>query len=146
MNGIDIRFITRLDLDSVANLEILCFSDPWSRESLTRLLEMPNGGFVAVLNRQFAGYIGFLGVLDELEITNVATHPDFRRRKVGYGLVHTLLRYAKMNRYRRVTLEVRASNAPAIALYESLGFTPCGRRKNFYSHPREDGIIYEILN
>ena len=92
-----------------------------------------------------AGYIGFLGVLDELEVTNVATHPDYRRRGVGRALVAALLDYAKQGDFRRVSLEVRVSNAAAIALYESLGFTPCGLRKNFYSNPREDGVIYEIL-
>lgn len=132
-------------LSKVAEIEALCFSSPWSEASLGMLLTPPNGGFVALVDGSVAGYIGFLGVFDELEITNVATHPDFRRRGAGQALVSTLLRHAKENGFRRVTLEVRASNAPAIALYESLGFTPCGLRKNFYASPREDGIIYEIL-
>ena len=132
-------------LAAVAELETLCFSSPWSEASLCMLTTAPNGGFVATVNGEIAGYIGFLGVLDELEITNVATHPDFRRRGVGRALVSALLDYARREKFLRVTLEVRASNAPAIALYESLGFTPCGLRKNFYSSPCEDGIIYEVL-
>ena len=132
-------------LAAVAEIETLCFSSPWSETSLGMLLAPPNGGFAAIVDGAVAGYIGFLGVLDELEVTNVATHPEFRRRGVGRALVSALLDYARRESFRRVTLEVRASNAPAIALYESLGFTPCGIRKGFYANPREDGVIYEIL-
>ena len=132
-------------LAAVAEIETLCFSSPWSEASLGMLLAPPNGGFAALVDGAVAGYIGFLGVLDELEVTNVATHPEFRRRGVGRALVSALLDYARRESFRRVTLEVRASNAPAIALYESLGFTPCGIRKGFYANPREDGVIYEIL-
>ena len=132
-------------LAAVAEIETLCFSSPWSEAALGMLLTPTNGGFAAIVDGAVAGYIGFLGVLDELEVTNVATHPDFRRRGAGRALVSALLDYARREKFLRVTLEVRASNAPAIALYESLGFTPCGTRKGFYANPREDGIIYEIL-
>lgn len=132
-------------LSAVASIETLSFSAPWSEASLGMLLDAPNGGLVAVADGTVTGYIGFLGVLDELEVTNVATHPDYRRRGVGRALVAALLDHAKQGDFRRVSLEVRVSNAAAIALYESLGFTPCGLRKNFYSSPREDGVIYEIL-
>ena len=132
-------------LSAVAEIEALSFSAPWSEASLGMLLDAPNGGLAATVDGAVAGYIGFLGVLDELEVTNVATHPDYRRRGVGRALVAALLDYAKANGFRRVSLEVRVSNAAAIALYESLGFAPCGTRKNFYASPREDGVIYEIL-
>ena len=132
-------------LPAIAEIETLCFSAPWSAQSLRMLLAAPNGGFAATVDGAVAGYIGYLGVLDEIEITNVATLPDFRRRGAGRALVTALLDYARANGFCRVTLEVRISNAPAIALYESLGFTPCGTRKNFYTNPREDGVIYEIL-
>ncbi|MBR4872739.1 MAG: ribosomal protein S18-alanine N-acetyltransferase, partial [Clostridia bacterium] len=120
-------------LAAVAEIETLCFASPWSEAALGMLLVPPNGGFAALESDEVAGYIGFLGVLDELEVTNVATHPDFRRRGTGRALVSALLDYARREKFLRVTLEVRASNAPAIALYESLGFAPCGVRKNFYA-------------
>lgn len=140
-----VEFLAPSHLHAIAEIETLCFSAPWSEPSLGMLLDAPNGGLAATVDGAVAGYVGFLGVLDELEITNVATHPDYRRRGVGRALVAALLDYARANGFRRVTLEVRVSNAPAIALYKSLGFTPCGTRKNFYSNPREDGIIYEFL-
>ena len=132
-------------LSAVAEIETLCFSSPWSEAALGMLLALPNGGFAALIDGAVAGYVGFLGVLDELEVTNVATHPKFRRRGAGRALVTALLDYARREKFRRVTLEVRASNTPAIALYESLGFTSCGIRKGFYANPREDGVVYEIV-
>ena len=145
MNELVIRPVTRDDLAALAEIEVLSFSAPWSAQALELLVTAPNGGISAEENGTVRGYIGYLGVLDEWEITNVATHPDHRRRGIGRALVSALLQGAVKNDIRRVTLEVRASNAPAIALYESLGFTPCGLRKNFYANPREDGVIYEIV-
>lgn len=145
MSDRSITPIDPVDLSAVAEIEALSFSAPWSEESLALLTTPQGGGFVAKVDESVAGYIGFLRVVDELEITNVATHPDYRRQSVGRALVTTLLEYGKANGFCRVTLEVRASNQAAISLYQSLGFSPCGIRKNFYSNPREDGIIYEII-
>ena len=131
MNEILIRPLAERDLTAVARVERFSFAIPWSEESLKMLTTPPNCGFVATINGEIAGYIGILGVLDELEVTNVATMPDLRRRGVGRALVNALLVYAREENFRRVTLEVRVSNAPAISLYETLGFTPCGLRKNF---------------
>lgn len=144
MTDFVIRPLAEGDLAHVATLETLCFSAPWSASALALLTAPPNGGFVAVSGEEIVGYVGFLGVLDELEITNVATHPSARRRGIGRALVGELLEFSRQNAVVRVTLEVRTSNAPAIALYQSLGFAPCGIRKNFYSNPREDGLIYEF--
>lgn len=145
MCKIEIRPLIAEDLPSVAQIERVSFADPWSEASLDMLITPQNGGFVATVDGEIAGYIGFLGVLDELEVTNVATLPEFRRRGVGRALVSALLDHARTKNFCRVTLEVRVSNAPAIALYESLGFTPCGTRKGFYANPREDGVVYEVL-
>ena len=145
MSEILIRPLAAGDLPAVAHVERFSFAIPWSEESLKMLTTPPNYGFVAEIGGKIAGYIGILGVLDELEVTNVATLPEFRRRGVGRALVSALLDYAREENFRRVTLEVRESNAPAIALYESLAFTPCGLRKNFYTQPNEHAIIYETL-
>ena len=133
-------------LSDVAEIEKLCFSAPWSEKSLTLLTIGENGGFAALDGHRVVGYVGYLGVIDEYEITNVATHPDYRRQGIGAALIGALLDKAAKNGTARITLDVRESNAPAIALYEKFGFTPCGRRKGFYSSPREDAVVMERKN
>ncbi len=127
--------------DGVAELETLCFSQPWSKQALAHL----NMGIVAVEDGKIAAYVGLVRALDEGEITNVATHPDYRRRGLAKEAVTALIREAKAEGICRITLEVRVSNTAAKALYHSLGFRVCGLRKGFYSHPREDGEIMELL-
>ena len=80
-------------------------------------------------------------LLDEGYITNVAVRPDCRKQGVAGKLLQVFLDFAQANRLAFLTLEVRASNYPAIALYGSRGFRGVGRRKNYYEHPREDAII-----
>lgn len=126
----------------IAALETICFSDPWSQRSIASELENPlSFWLVAVEGDTVAGYIGSQTVLDETDMMNVAVHPDFRRRGIAEALVTGLVAQLKTMGSRCLTLEVRASNAPAIALYEKLGFTEIGRRKNYYRNPREDALI-----
>lgn len=130
-------------LSAIADIERRCFSAPWSERSLALLTTDENGGFVALDGEIAVGYVGYLGVIDEYEITNVATHPDHRRLGIGSTLIGALVKKAKQNGVLRITLDVRESNAPAIALYEKFGFAPCGKRKSFYSNPREDALVME---
>ena len=129
-------------VSQVAQLEAICFSDPWSEKSvaseLTNKLAL---WLVAVEDDRVAGYIGSQTVLDETDMMNVAVHPDFRRQGVGEALIIQLVEYLKAMGSHCLTLEVRASNAPAIHLYEKLGFCEIGRRKNYYRNPREDALI-----
>lgn len=86
------------------------------------------------------GYAGLQAVLDEGYINNVAVAPAYRRRGVAGALIAALVRFGEA-KLSFLTLEVRASNAPAIALYEKYGFTQAGRRKNYYDDPREDALL-----
>ena len=91
-------------------------------------------------------YVGVLAIPpDEWEITNVAVDPDFRRQGMGEALMRALADKAAQAGVARISLEVRVSNGAAIGLYRKLGFVDCGVRKNFYSAPREDGVIMEKL-
>ena len=117
-------------LDEVAELERVCFPDPWSRNMLKEELEND--------------LAAFLVVLDEGYILNVAVRPDCRRQGVAGQLLNVFLNFAKGNQLAFLTLEVRASNYPAIALYGSRGFRGVGRRKNYYEHPREDAVIMTL--
>ena len=82
-----------------------------------------------------------LVVLDEGYITNVAVRPECRRNGIAQKLLQVFLDFAQAHKLAFLTLEVRASNYGAIALYGSRGFRGVGRRKNYYEHPREDAII-----
>ena len=126
----------------IAQLEKICFSDPWSEKSVASELDNKLAFWlVAAEGDTVAGYIGSQTVIDETDMMNVAVHPDFRRQGIAEELVNTLVDNLKKMGSRCLTLEVRASNGPAIALYEKLGFAEIGRRKNYYRNPREDALI-----
>lgn len=126
----------------IAELEKICFSDPWSERSIASELDNKLAFWlVATEGERVAGYIGSQTVMDETDMMNVAVHPDFRRRGIAEVLVNGLVDTLKTKGSHCLTLEVRASNAPAIALYEKLGFSEIGRRKNYYRNPREDALI-----
>ena len=127
---------------AVAELEKICFSDPWSENSVASELKNKLAlWLVAEDEGKVAGYIGSQTCGDESDVMNVAVHPDFRRRGIAEALVSALVEELKAIESRCLTLEVRASNAPAISLYEKLGFGEIGRRKNYYRNPREDALI-----
>ena len=129
-------------VSQVAELEKICFSDPWSENSVASELKNKLAlWLVAEESGRVAGYIGSQTCGDESDVMNVAVHPDFRRRGMAEALVNSLTEELKKIESRCLTLEVRASNVPAIALYEKLGFVEIGRRKNYYRNPREDALI-----
>lgn len=130
-------------LDEAAALERVCFSDPWSRNMLAEELDNALAAFLAALDGTGAvvGYAGLQVVLDEGYILNIAVRPDCRRQQIASQLLEVFINFAQGNRLSFLTLEVRASNAPAIALYERWGFAEAGRRRNYYELPREDAVI-----
>ena len=129
-------------VSQVAELEAICFRDPWSERSVASELENPlSFWLVAVEEDRVAGYVGSQTVMGESDMMNVAVHPDFRRRGIAEKLIADLVDGLKARNSRCITLEVRASNAPAIALYEKLGFQQIGLRKNYYRNPRENALI-----
>lgn len=133
-------------LDEVAAMERVCFPDPWSRNMLAEELENDLAAFLAALDEQgaVAGYAGLQVILDEGYILNIAVRPDCRRRGVAGQLLQVFIDFAKGNKLAFLTLEVRASNYAAIALYGSRGFRGTGRRKNYYEHPKEDAVIMTL--
>ena len=131
-------------LEELEKLERICFSRPWSRKMLAEELENECAAFLVAEDAatgQVVGYAGLLVVADEGYITNVAVRPDCRRQGVASQLLEVFMNFAKGNRLAFLTLEVRASNYDAIALYGSRGFRSVGRRKNYYEHPKEDAVI-----
>lgn len=135
--------LTADHLDEAAELERLCFSDPWSRNMLAEELNNDLSALLAAEDDsgRLVGYAGLQVILDEGYITNVAVRPECRRQGIAGKLLQVFVDFAQGNRLAFLTLEVRASNYDAIALYGSRGFRSAGRRKNYYEHPREDAII-----
>jgi ribosomal-protein-alanine N-acetyltransferase len=129
-------------VSQIAELEKLCFSDPWSEKSIeTELSCRLSVWLVALEGEQVVGYVGSQTVIDESDMMNIAVHPDFRRRGIAEALVAELEAALRQRGSRALTLEVRDSNVPAITLYEKLGFSQVGLRKNYYRNPKEDARI-----
>ena len=131
-------------LSGVAELERLCFSEPWSEKSLELLLRDGAVGFAVLEDGAVVAYGGMTYVLDEGQITNIATHPSARRKGFGARIVGALCDFARESGLREIFLEVRASNEGAIALYSQSGFLRVGERRGFYRAPLEDAIIMKI--
>ena len=142
----DIIPMTADHLDQVAEIEQICFSDPWSRRMLSEHLENECAATLVALseNGTVLGYAGLLVVLDEGYITNVAVRPEYRRQGIAGELLRVFHRFAEGNKMAFLTLEVRDSNASARALYAKHGFKEVGVRKNYYDHPKEDAIIMTL--
>lgn len=134
--------LTGGDLEGAAELERLCFAEPWSANSLELLTKEGIGvGMVCRKDGIVCAYGGMLVAVDEGQITNIATHPDFRRMGYGKAVCEALIKYAKNNRLDSISLEVRESNKAAIQLYSSLGFKVEGKRKDFYKKPTEAALV-----
>ena len=126
----------------VAALEKICFADPWSEKSVASELENPlSYWLVAMDGEKLVGYVGSQTVLGETDMMNVAVCPDYRRQGIAEGLILALIAALKARESHCLTLEVRDSNDSARALYEKLGFSEIGRRKNYYRSPKEDALI-----
>jgi [ribosomal protein S18]-alanine N-acetyltransferase len=133
------------DLDDVDAIERHSFKAPWPRQV-----------FVDELAREWArvdvardagrvvGFCNYWLVKDEVHLLAIATHPDRRRAGVGRRLMDHLLAVARARASILVTLEVRRSNRPAIALYERLGFAPVGLRRAYYAEDREDAVVMTL--
>ena len=126
----------------IAELEKLCFADPWSERSVASELENPYAlWLVACKDDRVVGYVGSQSAIDEADMMNIAVHPDFRRLGIAEQLVVALCGRLSEKDIHALMLEVRASNEPAKALYQKLGFTQVGRRPNYYRNPKEDALI-----
>ena len=134
--------LTEKTLDGVADLEKMCFSQPWSRSSLELLTKEGIGvGMVCSKDGKVCAYGGMIVAVDEGQITNIATHPDYRRQGYGKAIVQALVKHAKLNGLDSISLEVRESNRAAIDLYTKEGFKIEGKRKDFYTKPTENALI-----
>lgn len=131
-------------LEELEKLERICFSRPWSRKMLAEELENQCAAFLVAEDSgsgRVLGYAGLMVVADEGYITNVAVFPEYRRQGIAAQILQVFVQFAEANHLAFLTLEVRPSNAAAIALYQGFGFEEVGRRKNYYDLPKEDALI-----
>ncbi|MBR3752119.1 MAG: ribosomal protein S18-alanine N-acetyltransferase [Ruminiclostridium sp.] len=132
----------RSHLAGVAELERLCFSTPWNEAMLEEELYNDTASFIVAEGEDGSvlGYAGLHVILDEGYIDNVAVRPSCRRMGIADQLLNVFIRFGQAN-LAFLTLEVRPSNTPAVALYQKHGFQEAGRRPNYYDNPKEDALL-----
>lgn len=136
------------DIDSIVEIEHLCFATPWSRQSFfSELHDNPIARYVvAHVEGRVAAYGGAWVVLDEAQVTNIAVHPDFRRQGIANSVLRRLKDVCIEAGASVMLLEVRPSNKAAQALYWQHGFVPVGIRKNYYYDNGESALIMRCDN
>ncbi|BAZ29453.1 ribosomal-protein-alanine acetyltransferase [Cylindrospermum sp. NIES-4074] len=142
---LQLQSLTSEHLSALLELDQACFGGLWSGDAYQRELDSPNshllGLFSPVENTTLLGMGCFWSILEEAHITILAVHPQYHRQGLGQALLYSLLKAAGDRGLERATLEVRASNQAAIALYEKFGFKTAGRRRRYYQDNGEDALI-----
>lgn len=134
--------MTQAHVTQIAALEQQCFADPWSAGSIASELENPLSlWLVACQGDDVIGYVGSQSVLEQADMMNLAVASAYRRQGVARALLEQLEHRLKQRGVVRLTLEVRASNAAAQALYAACGYQQIGLRPGYYRHPQEDARI-----
>lgn len=142
MNNIILDNLKTKYLDSLVELENKCFKIPWSKNMFLGDVDNPNAYYILIINDdRVIGYCGLYRVLDESSITNIAVHPDFRKKGLATLMLRNIFEYCLKASISFVTLEVRESNTDAIKLYMDNGFEIVGERKNYYADNRETAIL-----
>lgn len=137
------------DLPAVHEIETLSFTNPWSDATFRGEIQNKGISFPMVIVRasdaRVAGYIIYWHIQDEVQINNVAVHPDFRGKGIGEAAMRLVLKEIREKGANFATLEVRVSNTAATRLYEKLGFKVLGSRKGYYTNPVEDAYVMGLV-
>lgn len=137
------EFMTKKHINQVLEIEEMSFSIPWSKKSLKD--EITTNKFatyiVGLVDDKIVGYAGMWHVINEGHITNIAVHPDYRRKGYATEIIHKLEEIAQLKEMIGLTLEVRVGNKEALKLYDKLGFKMEGIRKEYYSDTKEDALV-----
>lgn len=132
---------------AIALLEKECFSLPWSEKHIKQVLSHQAFQVLGIknyANKELAAYISFYHLSDEMEIINIATRPEYRRKNLASTLLRATIDKGLSHGATRILLEVRETNQPAINLYQNFGFNPIAIRKAYYHDTNEDAILFEL--
>jgi ribosomal-protein-alanine N-acetyltransferase len=144
-----IRRMREEDLPQVRTIEIGSFSNPWSENTFRGEIQNTSVSFPLVVvlkpGERVIGYIIFWHIREDVQINNLAVHPEFRGRGIGEALMRHIIDRVKKNGATFITLEVRPSNTAAVTLYQKLGFEILGTRKNYYTNPDEDAYLMGLV-
>ncbi|GBE04132.1 MAG TPA: ribosomal-protein-alanine N-acetyltransferase [Nitrospirae bacterium] len=144
MEGVTVRDISSDDLPQVKAIEDRIFTTPWSLKSFKYEIKNKDAVLkVAEKNSLIIGFICIRSFLDATHIMDIAVIQEHCKQGVGGMLLLEALREIRKAKpeTEHITLEVRESNIAAIKLYEKFNFRETGSRKDYYSDPKEDGII-----
>lgn len=139
-DSVKITSATADDTESIAEIEKSSFSTPWSENAIRESMNAGTEFYVAYFKNKIVGYMGLSKIAGEGYVTNVAVLPEYRRLGIGNKILDFVISNSK-DELEFISLEVRASNNPAISLYKKFGFENVGLRKRFYTNPVEDAII-----
>ncbi|MGL1862370.1 MAG: ribosomal protein S18-alanine N-acetyltransferase [Pseudodesulfovibrio sp.] len=130
-------------MDELIELEKLCFAYSWTRDQFLMGLERGVFTILGVRNNGIlVGYIAFSLIEDEMEILNLAVHPDFRKRHIGTKLLDRGFKICRKKGIAKSFLDVKESNVAAIDMYEKFGYTQIGIRKKYYPDTKENALLY----
>ena len=141
--AISLRLARSDDLHRLALIERDAFSDPWPESAFRDFLDKPHARFTVAVDADdnAIGYCVMLIMADEAEIANIAVTKERRRSGIAARLLDDAIAAARQSLVAAMYLEVRTSNSPARALYESREFRMVGRRRGYYQLPTEDALI-----
>ena len=139
-----IEKMTKDDIESVTQIEQEVYGKHhWSKTSFYDEMSNNLAKSYSAKNQtgELVGYAGTWHIIDEGHITTIAVKKEYQRNHIGEALMNKIIEDCYKNNVKYLTLEVRASNSPAIKLYEKYGFQSLGTRKGYYQDNNEDALI-----
>ncbi|NES99353.1 MAG: ribosomal protein S18-alanine N-acetyltransferase [Sphaerospermopsis sp. SIO1G2] len=149
LTALKIKSLSLEDLNSLIELDQVCFDGLWTADGYIRELESPNSYFLGIFppcSHELLGMGCFWSILEEAHITILAVHPQYQNQGLGQALLYSVLKTASEVGLERATLEVRVSNHCAISLYQKFGFQTAGKRPRYYTDNDEDALILWLSN
>ena len=138
----EIRSMGFEDIEAVVKIEKENFSVPWDENGFLSFMLREGTIFLTALNdNEVVGYCGLISAADEADITNVSVSQSMRKKGIGRMLLSELIKEAGESGIKKIFLEVRESNIPALSLYNGFGFKQVGMRKDYYEKPVENALL-----